>query len=1075
MIRTGTLLENRYEILGKIGSGGMADVYKAKCHKLGRNVAVKILKPEYSNDETFVAKFRAEAQAAAGMVHPNVVNVYDVGDDKNLHYIVMELVEGVTLKQYIEKKGKLQIRESIGIAMQIAQGMEAAHERHIVHRDIKPQNIMISKDGKVKVTDFGIAKATSAQTINSATMGSVHYISPEQARGGYCDERSDIYSLGITMYEMLTGHVPFEGDSAVAVALMHIQGEMDSPLKYDSMIPVSLEKIIMKCTQKKPEQRYANVSLLIADLRRALMTPDEDFVKIVPLTSTGPTRVMSDEEMSQIKESYNHPDLGEENEDDIAFNEEQDYLMGIETGLDDLSDDEAEDEEDDEEDDEEVSKTEKTIIGVFIGVAVLILLLVIYLLLQFFGIIGKNNSTIDKTTDAYEPTLEATENITESSNKTVKMPDLSGMTEEEIEKALDAIGLVPKFRYQESSTVEEGYIISQTNAVGDAVKRGSTVQVVISAGTDIVTIPSDLSGKTTDEVRTILANLELDSKVDYDYSNEYAKGQVIRTTPGEGTIVAKGKTVTIYESMGKKPTVTIPTLTGKTRVQAEELLKGLKLKVTYKEDYSEEVKKDYVISQSIDAGNKVDENTSLTVVISLGTESVEMPDFITAPYSLEEAQKVLTELGLKVKEVSVTYRNDKTLDDFDTKVLIQYPEAKTPVNDSSNIYLNVIRTTVESMPKLVGMTESKAAETLKTYGMTTEVVKTPVTGVPVGEVAYAKFEDGTNVPVNSSVPVGSKIILTVSADSFKLPDVTGMTYSEAKNLLEKTYQLTVKKGDGVYGSVDTGKIAEQSPAAGTTVKVGAEITLQESLGKLTMPNVSKNNTRYDDAVKLLTAAPYNLKIDKAEVYSDDYAAGIVIEQSVAANSTLTSGSTVTLTVSLGKKPVTTAKVPSDLAGKNYNDAAQALASVGLAAAKNEEYSSTVAAGVVIRSDAAAGTELQLGATVTLTVSKGPQPIKVTNVVGKTYEQAVQELTSLGLTVFKAEENNDSVASGVVISQSILADTEVQKNTQITLTVSMGPEQTTEAPTTEASTEASTETQADTSSDSGGGDAGHGAS
>ena len=185
MIRTGTLLENRYEVLGKIGSGGMADVYKAKCHKLGRNVAIKVLKPEYCSDESFVAKFRAEAQAAARLVHPNVVNVYDVGDDQNLHYIVFELVEGITLKKYIEKKGKLEIRESIGIAMQIAQGMEAAHERKIVHRDIKPQNIMISKDGKVKVTDFGIAKATSGNTINSATMGSVHYISPEQARGGY--------------------------------------------------------------------------------------------------------------------------------------------------------------------------------------------------------------------------------------------------------------------------------------------------------------------------------------------------------------------------------------------------------------------------------------------------------------------------------------------------------------------------------------------------------------------------------------------------------------------------------------------------------------------------------------------------------------------------------------------------------------------------------------------------------------------------------------------------------------------------------------------------------------------------
>jgi len=622
MIRTGTLLENRYEILGKIGSGGMADVYKAKCRKLGRYVAVKVLKPEYSNDEHFLAKFSAEAQAAARLAHPNIVNVYDVGEEKDLHYIVLELVEGITLKQYIEKKGKLEIRESIGIAMQIAQGMETAHEHKIIHRDIKPQNIMISKDGKVKVTDFGIAKAPSSQTINSATMGSVHYISPEQARGGYCDERSDIYSLGITMYEMLTGHVPYEGDSAVAVALLHIQGEMDSPLKYDSMIPVSLEKIIMKCTQKKPEMRYANVSLLIADLRRSLMTPDEDFVKIVPITSSGATRVMSEEEMSQIKEGVSlNPDSDDDT--DFFFDEEQDYLMGIEPDISE-EDDDQDIEDEDEEEEEETSKSEKIMFGVFIGVAVLILFLVIYLLLQFFGIIGRKGP-VDDPTDGTQQTTEAlpdeTEAPTSAANKTVKMPDLSDMNEEEIEKALEKMGLIPKFRYQESGEVKEGYIISQENAPGEDIKRGATVSVIISAGTDIVTLPTDLKGKTTDEVRTILANLELESKVEYDYSETIAKGKVVRTSPGEGTVVAKGKVIKVIESLGQKPKVTIPDLSKKTKDEVKELLEDLKLTVTYKEEYSEEIKKNYVISQSITAGSKVDENSEFIVVISIGAEA----------------------------------------------------------------------------------------------------------------------------------------------------------------------------------------------------------------------------------------------------------------------------------------------------------------------------------------------------------------------------------------------------------------------------------------------------------------------
>ena len=251
MLKIGMFLGNRYEIISKIGSGGMADVYKAKCHKLNRFVAIKVLKPEFSQDQSFVSKFRMEAQSAACLSHPNIVNIYDVGEENGIYYIVMELIEGITLKKYIERRKKLEIRESIEVAMQVARGLEAAHAEHIIHRDIKPQNIMISKDGKVKVTDFGIARAASSQTISSNTMGSVHYISPEQARGGYCDERSDIYSLGITLYEMLTGRVPFEGDSTVAVALQHIQGEMVPPRQYEQLIPISLERIIMKCTQEE--------------------------------------------------------------------------------------------------------------------------------------------------------------------------------------------------------------------------------------------------------------------------------------------------------------------------------------------------------------------------------------------------------------------------------------------------------------------------------------------------------------------------------------------------------------------------------------------------------------------------------------------------------------------------------------------------------------------------------------------------------------------------------------------------------------------------------------------------------
>ena len=241
MLNPGMILSNRYEIIELIGTGGMSEVYKAKCHVLNRYVAIKVLKPEFSSDVNFVTKFRIEAQSAAGLSHPNIVNVYDVGEDNGIYYIVMELVEGITLKEYIQEKGRLKSDEAINIAIQIAQGLEVAHQNHTIHRDIKPQNIIVSKNGGIKVTDFGIARAASSNTMTANAMGSVHYISPEQARGGFSDERSDIYSLGITMYEMVTGHVPFEGENNVAVALMHIQGEMISPREYYPVIPTSLE------------------------------------------------------------------------------------------------------------------------------------------------------------------------------------------------------------------------------------------------------------------------------------------------------------------------------------------------------------------------------------------------------------------------------------------------------------------------------------------------------------------------------------------------------------------------------------------------------------------------------------------------------------------------------------------------------------------------------------------------------------------------------------------------------------------------------------------------------------------
>lgn len=303
MIKIGMILGERYEILEKIGTGGMSDVYKAKCHKLNRYVAVKVLKQEFSENSNFVSKFRVEAQAAASLMHPNIVNVYDVGEDNGIHFIVMELVEGITLKKYIEKKARLSVKEAVSIAIQACMGIEAAHNNHIIHRDIKPQNIIISKEGKVKVTDFGIAKAATSNTITSNVMGSVHYTSPEQARGGYSDEKSDIYSMGITLFEMLTGRVPFNGDTTVAIAIKHIQEPMPSPRDFVPEIPVSVEQIVLKCTQKSPDRRYQSMSALIEDLKKSLISPDEDFVRVIDPEANAATRMISRDDMDQIKSS----------------------------------------------------------------------------------------------------------------------------------------------------------------------------------------------------------------------------------------------------------------------------------------------------------------------------------------------------------------------------------------------------------------------------------------------------------------------------------------------------------------------------------------------------------------------------------------------------------------------------------------------------------------------------------------------------------------------------------------------------------------------------------------------------
>lgn len=631
MLEIGSFLSDRYEILSKVGAGGMSDVYKAKDHILSRFVAIKVLKQEFSEDSSFVTKFRAEAQSAAGLEHPNIVNIYDVGSENGLYYIVMEYVEGITLKTYIEKKGQLSFKESASIAIQVARGIEAAHNKNIIHRDIKPQNIIISTDGKVKVTDFGIAKATSSNTISSDVMGSVHYASPEQARNGFVDGRSDIYSLGIVMFEMVTGRVPFDGDTTVAVALQHLQEEIARPSIYAPDLPISFEKIILKCTQKTPDRRYQTIEELLTDIRRSLAHPDEDFVTIAPLVDGGKTKVISPEELDKIKEGrgvaedLNDDDTGADNDDEYADDEDDDDEYDES-----LLDDDDDDEDDDDDDDGKLlnPKMDKAITIMGIVTAVIIVIVIIYLALSVAGVFkfgGKKNSESQQTESQTQ-----TESESESETQTEtegQMIDIRGMSVEDAQKAVDRLKLdLTVFAFEtKQSDKKDGTILEQDVKAGDTVKRGSQINVVIAGKGDstseMVKVPSVI-GKTKSSAKSTLESAGFSVTFEYgDYNDSVAADVVTAQSPSAKNKAAKGSTVTVTLSPGQKP-ITVPNVVGASQSHAESALAGAGLKYTYADSqYSDTVPAGNVISQT-KSGETVAAGTTITLTLSKGKQEI---------------------------------------------------------------------------------------------------------------------------------------------------------------------------------------------------------------------------------------------------------------------------------------------------------------------------------------------------------------------------------------------------------------------------------------------------------------------
>ena len=647
----GRLLGNRYEIIEKIGSGGMATVYKAKCHVLNRYVAIKILRDEFTTDEEFIKRFEVEAQSAASITHPNIVSVYDVGVDGNLYYIVMELIKGKTLKEIIvEEKGPLPWKWSVNIAGQIASALETAHKNHIIHRDIKPHNIIITEDGVAKVTDFGIAKAVSNSTITAfgTTIGSVHYFSPEHARGGYTDEKSDLYSLGVVMYEMLTGKVPFDADTPVSVALKHMQEEPVPPIEVNPNIPSAVNDIIMKALRKDTNLRYQNATAMLLDLKRALKEPNGDFVDNNDYQNDFPTQRIST--IGLEEESRN-----QKNENKKKQNK---FIQFIKK-----------------------HKVLSSIIG-------LILLFVITIGLT----IGISNATRPKD---------------------VEIPNLVGKTVDEAKDILKQNKLNYVEESQEYNTeVPAGQIISQNPPYveGRRIKENTDIKVVVSKGTETTTVPK-LKGLTKEEAEDEADK----AKIKLDFQEETSKtveaGVIIKQDKAEGETVNAGDTIKVFISVGTGiKQVKVVSVEGQDEETAKQTLQGLGL-VVEKVNYSKDKSKTngVVIEQSVAAGTTVDEGSKITLTVNKFDEDKECTVNVNVS-SITGYTKETDEDGkeLEPEQVNVSvYVDDKEYntkptkrnkEDYSTtvkaagtvsiKVVVKDSTGKTLASDTKSVNLN---------------------------------------------------------------------------------------------------------------------------------------------------------------------------------------------------------------------------------------------------------------------------------------------------------------------------------------------------------------------------------------------------
>ena len=550
----GKIIGNRYEILEEVGLGGMATVYKAKDHVLNRLVAVKVLKDEFTTDAEFVKRFNTEAQAAASLSHPNIVSIYDVGheEENNLYYIVMELVQGKTLKEIINSEGVLTWKWAVNIAMQIASALEMAHKRGIVHRDIKPHNIIITEDGIAKVTDFGIAKAVSNSTITAfgTTIGSVHYFSPEQAKGGFTDAKSDLYSLGVVMFEMLTGKVPFDADTPVSVALKHMQEDPKEPVELNSDIPTAVNQIVVKAMQKEPTARYQNATEMLHDLSKALKDPDGDFV-IIENKDGGYTRVMQAIKDDQINEGK---------KEEVKTKTKTNFF---------------------------IEHPKAKIATIILG---LILLFVVVFLITKIAIDGGITKKVD-------------------------MPNFVGKTLEEAQTMADDLDLTIEAEEVASSDVEEGKIISQDPEYSETkIEVGTTIKLKVSKGPETAELPK-LEGMKIEDARVTAESLGITLVEETENSDKVEQGVIIKQDTAVGTLVKSGDTVTVHVSAGAEK-VRVPTVVGMDEGTAVATLKNAGLNPTVKYESHEDKEEGKVISQTIEENTEVAKNSAIEIVVN---------------------------------------------------------------------------------------------------------------------------------------------------------------------------------------------------------------------------------------------------------------------------------------------------------------------------------------------------------------------------------------------------------------------------------------------------------------------------